>query len=374
VGANNKKLTLDQYKLQALEHGSRCIAKEYLGVHISILHQCLKDPSHEWVARPNVIKHDHGCPHCAGNIKSTLDQYKKQIKDKNVICIAEEYLGTKTPILHQCLKDPSHEWMASPCGIKQDEGCPHCAGNIKLTLDQYKEQIKDKNVICIADEYINDNTSILHQCLKDPSHEWMARPNAIKHGCGCPYCAGNIKPTLDQYKEQIKDKNVICIAEEYLDTKTPILHQCLKDPSHEWMVRPNDIKYGYGCPYCVGLKRENLCRDWLENKFQKRFPKSKPKWLLNRHTNYCLELDGYCEKLKIAFEYNGEQHYKPCRFFGDQTKENIIKRFERQQFRDALKSKLCIEHGVRLVVVPYWEKNIEVFLEKQFADPDTLKS
>ena len=94
--------------------------------------------------------------------------------------------------------------------------------------------------------------------------------------------------------------------------------------------------------------------------------KTRPPWLLN-NTGHFLELDGYCEELKLAFEHHGVQHYRPCRFSASQTEEELTKKFEDQQRRDALKLKLCTDHGVRLIVVPFHEKNVEEFLEKQFT-------
>jgi hypothetical protein len=119
------------------------------------------------------------------------------------------------------------------------------------------------------------------------------------------------------------------------------------------------------CDNCSGLKRERRCREWFENRFKKPFPKARPRWLKN-HTGRCLELDGYCEELSIAFEHNGEQHYKPCRFSVNQTEEEIMKNFEDQQQKDILKAKLCAEQGIELVIIPY-NKNVDKFLEDYFT-------
>lgn len=56
-------------------------------------------------------------------------------------------------------------------------------------------------------------------------------------------------------------------------------------------------------------------------------------------------MDGYAALLAIAFEYHGAQHY-------EETWLHDAEEFRRQQERDALKRRLCHEHGVRLIVVP----------------------
>jgi glutaredoxin len=360
VVRSSKKLTLDEYKLQALAHGVRCTANEYLGTHKPIQHQCLKDPNHLWMIRPSKVKRGQGCPFCTKTKNAiTLDKYKLQALTHGAKCIADEYLGANTPILHQCLKDSSHEWLVRPGHIKQDHGCPYCA-DTKISLDQYKLQALAHGYKCIANEYLGAKVPILHQCLKDSSHEWLVRPGHIKNNYGCPYCAKNVKPTLDQYKLQAITHGVRCTATKYLGANTPISHQCLKDLSHEWKTRPSHILQGCGCPYCNNLIQEPRCRIWFENYFQKKFLKIRPKWLKN-NTGNRLELDGYCEELKIAFEYNGAQHYEHCTKF-----HKTVEKFENQQRRDSLKMKLCAEHGVKLIIIPYWIKDIEAFLTDIF--------
>lgn len=59
-----------------------------------------------------------------------------------------------------------------------------------------------------------------------------------------------------------------------------------------------------------------------------------------------MELDGYNEELRLAFEYNGIQHYDAVAHFGGR------KRLESLQGDDALKRKRCAARGVRLIVIP----------------------
>ena len=58
-----------------------------------------------------------------------------------------------------------------------------------------------------------------------------------------------------------------------------------------------------------------------------------------------LELDCFNEDLKLAFEYQGTQHYKPVRRWGGK------KAFEKQQYRDEIKRQKCKELGIRLIEV-----------------------
>lgn len=76
------------------------------------------------------------------------------------------------------------------------------------------------------------------------------------------------------------------------------------------------------------------------------FIKTRPEWLKNPETNRCLELDFYCENLKIAIEVQGYQHYTYPNHY---HKTDVD--FQNQIKRDELKKKLCQENNITLVCV-----------------------
>jgi hypothetical protein len=61
-----------------------------------------------------------------------------------------------------------------------------------------------------------------------------------------------------------------------------------------------------------------------------------------------MELDGYCEDLNLAFEYNGIQHYKKHRWFHS-SNDSFMQRRE----DDNLKRVLCLDNNVKLITIPY---------------------
>lgn len=101
---------------------------------------------------------------------------------------------------------------------------------------------------------------------------------------------------------------------------------------------------GVNCKYCIGNVNggEEVCRGIM----QKLFPN---KEFINIRLSCMdgLELDGYCEALNLAFEFNGIQHYKNVPHF---HRENTI---EEQQIRDQKKVKLCKDNNIKLIIIPY---------------------
>lgn len=108
-------------------------------------------------------------------------------------------------------------------------------------------------------------------------------------------------------------------------------------------------------------KGETECKRVIETITGQSFVKSRPLFLKNEITNGVLELDCFNAELKLAVEYNGEQHYKYIPHF-HATKEH----FYNLKYRDELKKKLCQEHGVKLIIVPYTVaiKDIEKYIRQ----------
>lgn len=98
----------------------------------------------------------------------------------------------------------------------------------------------------------------------------------------------------------------------------------------------------------------------LANTVAKIYPDSirehSPSWLGKQR------LDIYIPSLKIALEYNGEQHYYPIEFFGGK------KGFEETKARDIRKRQLCQENHVTVIDWKYTEKITETAVNQRIED------
>ena len=55
--------------------------------------------------------------------------------------------------------------------------------------------------------------------------------------------------------------------------------------------------------------------------------------------------------LDFLLEFQGRQHYSPTKKFGGS------KGVHRQQYNDVQKKKYCLEHGIKLICIPYYDEN-----------------
>lgn len=92
--------------------------------------------------------------------------------------------------------------------------------------------------------------------------------------------------------------------------------------------------------------REEYCRSVMERLTGHKFPSCWPEWMKRPTTKRGLQLDGYCEELKVAFEHDGHQHYTWPNSF-HKTKDEYNKQVE----RDTLKEGYCKIQGVHLIRV-----------------------
>jgi len=95
---------------------------------------------------------------------------------------------------------------------------------------------------------------------------------------------------------------------------------------------------------------EQMCKQILEEYFDKPFISIRPTFLKNQVTDSNLELYCYNEELNLALEFNGKQHYEYTPHF-HKTRDT----FHNLKYRDILKKQMCEKNNVNLIVVPYYE-------------------
>lgn len=133
-----------------------------------------------------------------------------------------------------------------------------------------------------------------------------------------------------------------CISPDYVGFSGHLEWECCD--GHRWKATPRNVSYYQSwCPRCRGNVGEELVRSTMIECFpKKKFERIRPEWL-NK-----LELDGYDHDLKLAFEYQGIQHFKYVPHFHREDG-----RFESQLARDAYKRECCTRMGINLLEIPY---------------------
>lgn len=86
---------------------------------------------------------------------------------------------------------------------------------------------------------------------------------------------------------------------------------------------------------------------------------ARPAWLVSGDGSGRFELDRWYRSAKVAFEFQGSQHYQP-----DTSLHAGINEFQQQQWRDNLKAGICARQGIRYVEIPANELGVDFMLAK----------
>ncbi len=175
------KLKLDIVNFRLKERGFRLVG-EYINANTRTLFSCSK--GHEWLAQPRyIINSGFGCPHCAGNVKLTKVNIEKRLEGRGIRLLGDK-LGSRTKATFSC--DYGHQWKAEiNTVLNHRSGCPHCAKNAKLNPDIINKRLEPRGIQMIGSYQGTKNYSIF-RCQK--WHEWEALLGSVLAGNGCPIC------------------------------------------------------------------------------------------------------------------------------------------------------------------------------------------
>ena len=285
--------------------------------------------------------------------KLDISILQQAAKSKGGVLLSTVYVDNRTKYSWQCHK--GHTWEAVAHHIiNTTVWCPHCAGLARYTESQVSELGKKAGYTLLPiNKYKNNKTKLQWACKNN--HVFISRLNDIITGYGCPECGGVKIPDISKLHSHANSLGGKLISENYINCETKYEWSCSKN--HSWFASWHMILAGNWCPYCKKCKTEFECKQIIEQLTGKQFNKCR----IIPFNNSKLELDGYNEELKLAFEYNGIQHYKLCSWL-HKTKRD----FEYQKEKDTFKQTWCKNNGIKLISIPYTEcSNLKQYIEKE---------
>lgn len=354
---------------EAAQHSGACLSTDYSTSKDPLRWQC--SSGHEWEASLSSVRiAGTWCPHCF-RIRQTLDlpSAVRLAASKGGLCLSESYVDARTKLRWQCAR--GHQWDATWDSVNNRKSwCPTCAlDSRRIRIDDAIKFAESRGGLCLTKNFYSRHQELHWRC--NQGHEWFASWQKMKNRRHwCRHCYWDrVRLRLSVAIQVAKSHGGLCLSKTYVNCKTPLQWRCAN--GHEWSVAINHLLYSNSwCPTCASGRSEREIRQILETIFSGRtFPKCRPCFL----PGLCgrrLELDGYCSALRLAFEYNGEQHYLPGSFFNRTKTGN----YAALVARDRLKVERCQAAGVRVVIVPFWVKDrwtfVRCFLLRWFSVSD----
>lgn len=353
-----KKRTHDEFiELLKNVNSNIVVLGRYNGSKTKILCSCNID-KYEWEALPLHLLKGHGCPKCAGKIK-TQDEFIKELSIKNPnIGVLDNYINATTKIKCRCRKCNKILFM-TPNALLSGKGCYDCnmsayVEKITKTHDQFILDLNNRNdSVKILGKYRNAKTNILTECKKC-GYIWNANPDSLLHETKCPKCAKVAHKTHDEFLNELKSVNPnIVILGNYINSKSKVLCMC-NICGFKWETTPDAlINQKTGCPKCNKSHGEKYIEKYLTSRKIYYIPQKTFNGLTGIG-NGKLSYDFYLPTYNLLIEFQGMQHEKPIDFNGkgmESAKEN----FKKQQEHDKRKRKYAQEHNIDLLEIWYYE-------------------
>lgn len=314
----------------------------------------------------------HGCDKC-GRDKTTISRknnteaFIEQLKEK----FGDEYDYSKvvyndqyTPITITCKKH-NYEFSKTPKELRKNKTpCPKCAQCYSPTTEEFIQRAREVH----GNKY--DYSKVIYEknnkevCIICPEHGefWQTPANHTNQKHGCKKC-GLIKMGKSHNKT----------TEQFIE-KAKQVHGDLYDYSETvYTKRGNDITIickthgpftqkagnhlcGAGCKECLNSRLEEKIRVLLQNNQIKYEYEKGFEWLKNVGP---MTIDFYLPEYNIAIECQGEQHYRPVKYFGGPGE--LVKDMK----RDEIKEKLLIEHGITPIYFANEKYRNDVLIEPE---------
>ena len=297
--------------------------------------------------------------------QKTHEQFVSEMKIQHPnIQILSPYINSKTKLLCKCLID-NYEWMQTPNSLQQGIGCPKCNNYMRMNNEEFLSEFYSKNnTIEIKSKYKNRRTPLLCECKID-GYQWNAYPYDLLHDkCRCRRCLNKEKYTTESFRNIMYKINPnISIIGNYINNKTPIECEC-KICGFHFYPPPGDIKNNKtGCPNCKrkdSVLESNVIAFLKKNNINYEHPKKFDglKGVGDRSLSYDFYLTDYNKLL----ECQGEQHFKPIKYFGG------IDKFEIQLEHDKRKRQFAEDHNIEMIEIVYSDRfNIDNVLKEKLG-------
>lgn len=360
-----RKQTLEYVREKFKERGYKLLSGEYINNRVKLDYTC---PRHH---RGSICWADfqtgYGCPECAGHKRITLVFVKKQFAKEKYKVLSDTCTKASQPISFLCPNN--HEGKMSWSNFQQGHRCAACNGNQKHTIEYARQQFAKEGYSLLSKQYIGAHSKLDYKCPKGHlgKVEWVS----FLRGTRCAKCSIQMTK-LKKIQTLLNKRGIKCDASDAQQVFFEYIKQCYQKIGYQLLssyykncFEKLEVKCNKGhtyqatwnnfynlqqrCPVCHELRHEKLLGEMLEQLYPRQVVRQSNLTFLGK-----LRADFAVPTLNLAFEYDGEHHFRPVRY-GGMSLERAKKCFIKQQERDRQKEQLCKKNGYRLIHIAYYE-------------------
>jgi len=236
---------LECHRARARSLGGACLSSEYRHAHVKLRWRCAE--GHEWDATANSVRRGTWCPACYDATHlvggKAFTHVKTIARARGGRCLSTRYGNAKTHLRWRCAE--GHEWEAVPGSISSGTWCPRCAGMV-LTIDDMHEFARARGGLCLATEYVNSRTPMRWRCAE--GHEWETKPSNISAGAWCSHCAGVARKTIADVQAMVAERGGVCLSTTIKSVFDPLRFRCRV--GHVFKSTTHRVRQGGWCKRC----------------------------------------------------------------------------------------------------------------------------
>lgn len=265
-------------------------------------------PKHgEFKQLANSHLNGRGCPHCAGNLIKTTEEFINEaysIHNDIYDYSNTTYCNASKKITIICRKHGQFE--QKPIQHLSGQGCPQCGiESMKTELQKDQETFIKECSIIHNNKYDYSNTTYSGKNNKitiicKPHGAFTQKASEHLRGSGCPKCAGNQTLTTTEFKEKSNTthKNRYTYNRAiYTGSKNNITITCEKHGN--FTIQAGYHMHGGGCPSCAISTQQHEIYEFIQATTNEEIK------LNDRTIISPYELDIAIPSKKFAIEFNG---------------------------------------------------------------------
>ena len=363
------RFTLQEVYQKISEYGDTLISTEYKNYRQKLQIKCHKcdeeyEQSYQMILKgywctgtcrtENYMNRDNS----NNKYRYTYDEVRDIINMTNNTLCSKEYVNSKTKLDIYCNDCKNIFSMSFYHFNILKQRCPNCyIATRKLSTETFQEYVKSRGDTLI-DEYTDSRSKIRIKCGKC-NEIFIQQANGYRQRGGCQACAIDAQRlTYEEVKRRIECYGDKLLSLEYVNTYSPLKIQC--GNCNQIFEKNLTGSYQPFCKFCKSTKLEKQMIMYLKN-YTIDFVTQKMYKDCLSDRNKQFRFDFYLPEENIIIECDGEQHFKPLKFRSENY--NIQEWFEIIQERDKLKTKYCIDNGIKIIRISY----------KEMRNPDTFE-
>ncbi|MCC6277564.1 MAG: hypothetical protein IT289_06600 [Oligoflexia bacterium] len=187
-----------------------------------------------------------------------LESYFWDVAGKGILVLDHVYLGEKYPLRHECMVC-NYVWSVPPQSLRKSAfGCPRCAGNLPLNINEVKSRAEKWNCIVLSRKIINSKRKLKIKCL-DCGSVYQASAEKMTIAKNCKTCQAKAtgdrsRLTMSEIKIRSMRQKLKPMFKFAKNNSTPLPFRCLIcDKSH--MKSIMSVSAGHGCPSCWRVRQ-----------------------------------------------------------------------------------------------------------------------